>query len=707
LRAIQAVSLLAVLCAERPIGSRIGQLCGTDWFRYTEVQSGTAEDFMGENKQIWYLEGSTAAKLVAPLRASFDLRPFTSAPQDNSDNPVRAEANASHFVVVTDMKNGVVALPPHCSNFNTSYRVIGITPPAGIRSMTAVGSPTPKRAPSILAYISANASPEEVEKMLALAFENIELAERERASREALEDAEREREQLNDIGVALSSQRDIQALLNLILAKAREITRADAGSLYLIEDEEEGKRHLRFILTQNDSVEFPFQEFVLPLAEDSMAGYTALRGEVLNFADAHNLPSDLPFHFNDRYDRDSGYRTRSLLTLPMRNAKGEVLGVLQLINSKRNPAVRLHSDADVAKQVRPFHPRSVRLALSLASQAAVAYENRKLYNDIQTLFEGFVSAAVTAIEQRDPTTSGHSLRVATYTGGLAEIVDRTASGPYGATHFDPGQMKEIRYAALLHDFGKVGVREDVLVKAKKLYPMQMDLVKQRFDYIRKEMEASMVRRKLQVYLERDRGDALAEIARLSEDFDQRLARLQDYLDLIREANEPTLMEQSEFRKLREIAQQYFVDTAGVDRPYLNADEMRLLSIPKGSLDASERHQIESHVVHTFNFLSQIPWTKELRRVPEIARAHHEKLNGEGYPYKLRGAEIPLPTKMMTICDIFDALTASDRPYKRAVPIDRALGILEECVRANEIDSELFRLFRESKVYERMMPPASK
>jgi HD-GYP domain-containing protein (c-di-GMP phosphodiesterase class II) len=142
-------------------------------------------------------------------------------------------------------------------------------------------------------------------------------------------------------------------------------------------------------------------------------------------------------------------------------------------------------------------------------------------------------------------------------------------------------------------------------------------------------------------------------------------------------------------------------------PYLNANEMRLLSIPKGSLDASEREQIESHVIHTFNFLNQIPWTKELRRIPEIARAHHEKLNGEGYPYKLRGDAIPLPTKMMTICDIFDALTASDRPYKSAVPIDRALGILEECVRANEIDPELFRLFRESKFYQRVMPPASK
>jgi HD-GYP domain-containing protein (c-di-GMP phosphodiesterase class II) len=391
----------------------------------------------------------------------------------------------------------------------------------------------------------------------------------------------------------------------------------------------------------------------------------------------------------------------------MRNAKSEVLGVLQLINAKSDPAARLRSEADVAAHVQPFHERSVRLALSLSSQAAVAYENRKLYNDIQILFEGFVQAAVTAIEQRDPTTSGHSVRVAAYTQGLAEIVDQVSTGPYSASHFDHEQMKEIRYAALLHDFGKVGVREDVLVKAKKLYPLQVELVKQRFDYIRKEVEVGMVRRKLQMFLERDRGDALGEIARLSEDFEQRLDRIQDYLEFILQTNEPTLMEQGQFRKLNEIAKQSFLDSKGSELPYINSDEMRLLSIPKGSLDAAERQQIESHVLYTFNFLSQIPWTKELRGVPEIARAHHEKLNGAGYPYKLHGDQIPLPTKMMTICDIFDALTASDRPYKRAVPIERALSILDECVQANEIDAELFRLFRESKVYERVMRPPSK
>src|SRR5579863_667983 len=659
--------------------------------------------FMGEKREIWFMEGSKAEKLVAPLRRNYDLRSLTASKRRGSSGRGEQERAANYGVVLADMRDGAPVLPASWNGSGSNYRVIGVVPAAGLGSVKTSASHGAKTAASVFAFVSCSASGEELEKTLGIAFENLELRARERNAREELESAEREREQLNEIGIALSSQRDVRELLNLILAKAREITRADAGSLYLIEDEGDGGRHLRFMLTQNDSLVFPFKELTLPLAEDSMAGYTALRGIVVNFADAYNIPPELPFHFNDHYDRESGYRTKSLLTLPLRNAKGEVLGVLQLINAKNDPAARLRDEADVAQHVVPFHERSVRLALSLASQAAVAYENRKLYNDIQTLFEGFVKAAVTAIEQRDPTTSGHSVRVAAYTQGLAEVVDQVSSGPYRDNHFDHEQMKEIRYAALLHDFGKVGVREEVLVKAKKLYPLQMELVKQRFDYIRKEVEVSMVRRKLQTFLERDRGDALGEIARLSEDFEQRLERIQDYLRFILDANEPTLMEQGQFRKLSEIAKQFFVDSRGSELPYINADEMRLLSIPKGSLDASERQQIESHVEHTFNFLSQIPWTKELRGVPEIARAHHEKLNGLGYPYKLRGDQIPLPAKMMTICDIFDALTASDRPYKRAVPVERALSILDECVRANEIDSELFRLFRESRVYERVMP----
>ena len=662
---------------------------------------------MSENREIWFMEGSLAEKLAAPLRENYHLCSLSAKKQSAASLKSGPGCEANYGVVLADMRDGAPVLPASWNGSGSNYRVIGVVPAAGIGAVKTPESHGAKAVAAVFAFVSAKASHQELEKTLGIAFENIELAARERHAREELETAEREREQLNEIGIALSSQRDVRELLNLILAKAREITRADAGSLYLIDDDADGQRHLRFMLTQNDSLVFPFKEFTLPLAEDSMAGYTALRGKVVNFADAYHIPREMPFHFNDHYDRESGYRTKSLLTLPMRNAKGEVLGVLQLINAKNDPAARLRNEADVAAHVLPFHERSVRLALSLASQAAVAYENRKLYNDIQTLFEGFVKAAVTAIEQRDPTTSGHSLRVAAYTQGVAEIVDQVSTGPYSASHFDHEQMKEIRYAALLHDFGKVGVREEVLVKAKKLYPLQMELVKQRFDYIRKEVEVGMVRRKLQMFLERDRGDALSEIARLSEDFEQRLDRIQDYLEFILQANEPTLMEHGQFRKLNEIAKQFFLDSKGSELPYINADEMRLLSIPKGSLDAAERQQIESHVVYTFNFLSQIPWTKELRRVPEIARAHHEKLNGAGYPYKLHGDQIPLQTKMMTICDIFDALTASDRPYKRAVPVERALSILEECVQANEIDAELFRLFRESKVYEHVMRSPSK
>ncbi len=674
-------------------------LCSACWFRYTVAHALVVGDSMSGKKQVWYVEGSAAEKIVLPLRRSYALRPVPSREKNARRDAPRLEPNGTPAVWLADVKSGNTEIPAAFRRASNGCRIIGVIPHA--KPNSSIGKPHRggRQGPSVFAYLASGASRGVVERTLEAAFQNIELSERERAAREALKIAEREREELNQIGMALSTQRDISSLLSLILSKAREITGADAGSLYLVDEEGEGRRHLRFMLTQNDSLDFPFQEFVMPLAEDSMAGYTALRGEVLNFADAYKIPRGRPYHFNDRYDRESGYRTRSLLTLPMRNAKGEVLGVLQLINSKRKPEARLESPEDVSKHVQPFRERAVRLALSLASQAAVAYENRKLYHEIETLFEGFVSAAVTAIEQRDPTTSGHSLRVASYTQGLAQVVDATASGPYAAARFDREQMKEIRYAALLHDFGKVGVREEVLVKAKKLYPLQLDVVRQRFDYIRKEVEASNVRRKLQVYLERDRGDALAEIARLSEDFDQRRKRIEEYARFILQANEPTLLEKAQSQKLGEIAAQFFSDPQGIERPYLNPDEIRLLSIPKGSLDASERQQIESHVVHTFNFLAQIPWTKNLRKIPEIARAHHEKINGTGYPYKLHGDEIPLPAKMMTICDIFDALTASDRPYKRAVPIDRALRILEECVRANEIDPELFRLFREARVYE--------
>jgi len=657
---------------------------------------------MASRNQIWYYRGSPAAKLVQPLRRQYKLHPIA-APS----RKIRASSPLSCGVVcVVDLDRDPVEMVRDFAGAHPGVRIIGVTGDSRKRLEAVNGSAEGR----LFACLPRKAPLSLVERTVAAAFETIDLARREREAREELARAEREMEELNQIGVALSATRDINNLLRLILQKAREITRADAGSLYLVEETEEGKERkgeetthvnakLRFKLTQNDSRQFPFTEFTMPITERSIAGYVALHGEVVNLPDAYRIGEGHPFHFNPKIDQETGYRTRSMLTLPMRNAKGETLGVLQLINCKRDFQTRLTTPATVAREVVAFSPRAARMALSLASQAAVAYENNKLYEDIETLFEGFVKAAVTAIEQRDPTTSGHSFRVSTLTVGLAETVDRADAGPYSGINFTREEMKEIRYAALLHDFGKVGVREEVLIKAKKLYPAQLELVSQRFEYVRKELEARNNQQKLQYLLESSREQALEKIGILDEEYKRQLGEIDDYYQFVLQVNEPTVLPEGKFDRLIEIARNTYVDTRGMEHNLLRPDEVRFLSIPKGSLDADERLQIESHVIHTFNFLNQIPWTKEIRGIPMIARAHHEKLNGRGYPYKLKSEEIPVQSKMMTICDIFDALSASDRPYKKALPVDRALNILEMSVRDTEVDPMLFQLFLDAKIYQ--------
>jgi len=521
--------------------------------------------------------------------------------------------------------------------------------------------------------------------------------------------------QLNQIGVALSETRDVEQLLSLILAKAREITGADAGSLYVVEEERhsanapfttaDGVRHLRFKLAQNDSVQFPYGEHTLPITEESMAGHCALHGEVIQLPDAYRIPKTRPYSFNSALDEESHYRTRSLLTLPMKNGKGEVLGVLQLINCKRHPGARLTSASEVARNVHPFPKRAVELGLSLASQAAVAYENSRLYRDIENLFDGFVNASVKAIEQRDPTTSGHSQRVCDMTLALAEAISRESAGPYGGLSFSRVQIKELRYAALLHDFGKLGVHEQVLVKAKKLHPLQFFRVLDRFDYIRRDIEARIAQQKVDVLLATPAKKAAAFLRTLDDEAARLLAELDRYTEFVVRANEPTILPSSEFGALAEIAGRTYRDVRGKEHAYLTTDEVRSLSIARGSLNPDERRQIESHVVHSFNFLAQIPWTREFRSIPQIAHAHHEKLNGKGYPRGLTSEEIPVQAKMMTICDIYDALAASDRPYKRAVSAERALEILAHCVRDNEIDADLFRIFAEAQIFRVVPGPA--
>ncbi|MGH7811269.1 MAG: HD-GYP domain-containing protein, partial [Candidatus Binatia bacterium] len=348
--------------------------------------------------------------------------------------------------------------------------------------------------------------------------------------------------------------------------------------------------------------------------------------------------------------------------------------------------------------VVPFPDRCRPMLRSLASQAAVALENNRLYESIETLFEGFVRASVSAIEARDPTTSGHSFRVADLTLGLAQAVDRADSAAFRDIRFNRAEMKEIRYASLLHDFGKVGVREEVLVKAKKLYPGQLELIKQRFAYARKALEHEQSERKLAYLLEKGRADFLSQQAEFQRELETELMQVDELLECILHSNEPTVLPGGNFARLTDLAAYQFTDSSGRLRPLLAPQEVRLLSIDQGSLDEEERLQIQSHVNHTQNFLQKIPWTKEIKNIPAIASAHHEKLDGTGYPYSLASSQIPLQSKMMTIADIYDALSATDRPYKKAVPWERALDILHSEANRGLIDGELLRLFREAEIF---------
>jgi response regulator RpfG family c-di-GMP phosphodiesterase len=316
-----------------------------------------------------------------------------------------------------------------------------------------------------------------------------------------------------------------------------------------------------------------------------------------------------------------------------------------------------------------------------------------LKNDIERLFEGFVNASVTAIEARDPSTSGHSSRVAELTVGLAEAVNNTPNGTYGALYFNPLQIREIRYASLLHDFGKVGVREQVLVKAKKIEGERLESIYQR---LHQRTLETMRDRMLDAWSKGTIFDheGMGGLLRQQEEETRRL------MDLVRRSNEPTVLPQEVALELNLLDDLTYQHWSGDRRTLIERQDLDLLKIPKGSLSDEERDEIQNHVTYTYRFLSQIPWTSELAGVPDIAWAHHERLNGKGYPRQLTEAEIPVQSKLMAVSDVYDALTAADRPYKAAVSVERSLEILEQEARVNLLDSEVLRIFLEARIYER-------
>jgi HD-GYP domain-containing protein (c-di-GMP phosphodiesterase class II) len=518
-------------------------------------------------------------------------------------------------------------------------------------------------------------------------------------------DRVREVGELTKIGVALTTERNLQTLLEMILSQARRITCSDAGSLYLAERQDDGPAAtLRFRLAQNHTLpSLPLVEFTVPIDHTSLAGYAAATGEPLAIADVYLLPDNVSYRQNRSFDDRFSYRTKSMLVIPMKTHRDEVIGVLQLINRKRDADTRLSSPEITEREVEPYDARAIQLVTALASQAAVAIENGRLYEDIERLFEGFVTAAVTAIESRDPTTSGHSSRVATLTVALADAVDRAGEGPYRATHFTSEQRRELRYAGLLHDFGKVGVREQVLVKQKKLYGPDLEVIRHRFAYLLQAADLEFERERAEFLLAHGTASYDALWKRLNGARDRQRAELHRFMDAIVKANEPTILPEGSFETLTEINRRTYVDFNGAERPLLGDDELQYLIIRKGNLDDRERREIESHVTHTYRFLEQIPWTRELRGIPLIAYGHHEKLNGRGYPRAVAAVDIPVQTRMMTISDIYDALTATDRPYKRAVPTERALDILSMEAKDGMLDADLLQSFIDARVFDALAP----
>src|SRR5262245_10461293 len=628
---------------------------------------------------VWYPAGSSTASLLSALPEDLEVAPLPAA-----GSPRLGPDEAA--VLVVDLSLPVDAavardLAGRSREEQFEVPVVAVLAPGAPASVPCYAYLTTPVGPGVLAATLRNA------------------CDHARVHREA-DTTRRELAQLNQIGVSLSAERDTDALLDLILTNARKITSSDAGSVYLVEEAPDGTRRLRFKLSQNDSVRVPFAEFTLPIDDASVAGHVALTGSVLRLDDAYVLPAGSPFKINREFDERAGYRTKSMLVVPMATPQGTVIGALQLINCKRDPAARLVTAAAVEAAVTPYPERFGSLAASLASQAAVALENSRLYQSIQALFEGFVQASVTAIESRDPTTSGHSFRVADFTVALATAVDRTDGGTFRDVRFSPDEMREIRYASLLHDFGKVGVREKVLVKAKKLPPGQLDLIRQRGEIIRRGLELRHAARKTDWLLRHGRDGFDERAAVWDADLAQVLADLDQQMKAVAAANEPTVMPDEVSAGILELADRSFPDYGGDSLTLLTPEEARVLSITRGSLTPEEYEEIQSHVVHTYQFLKQIPWTQELRRVPEIARSHHEKLNGSGYPAGWGAADIPIQTRMMTISDIFDALTSRDRPYKPALPIDRALDILGQERRAGALDGDLLSLFIAVRPWER-------
>ena len=506
-------------------------------------------------------------------------------------------------------------------------------------------------------------------------------------------------EQLNAIGAALSKERDINRLLETILIAAKTITHADGGTLYRMT--EDGKA-LRFEILRTDSlhiamggttgnaINFPN----LPLANakgehnDAMvAAYAAIHDKTVNIADAYT-EAGFDFSGTRSFDERTGYRSQSFLTVPMKNHEGEIIGVLQLINAQ-DP---------VTHQVNPFASADQSLAESLASQAAIALTSRLLITQLEELFEALINLINLAIDEKSPYTGGHCQRVPALTMMLAEAADATTEGPLASFRMDERDRYELKIAGLLHDCGKVTTPVHIVDKATKLQTLfdRVHLIDTRFEVLKRDAEIAALRKQLEL---RKEVDAEAD-ARIWQGYRDEVRVLDEDREFLRKTNTGgEAMKDADLQRVRDIgSRRKWRNVDAVETEFLTADEVVNLTIRGGTLTLKERDVINYHIVATIKMLEQLPWPKHLTNVPEYAGGHHERMDGKGYPKGLTREQMSVQARMMGIADIFEALTARDRPYKPGMKLSQAMGIMANFKKNGHIDPDLFNVFVKEKVY---------
>ena len=500
-------------------------------------------------------------------------------------------------------------------------------------------------------------------------------------------------EQLTNIGISLSAEKNTNRLLEQILIGAQDLTNADGGTLYLLGDDDrltfEIMRTRSLGVALGGSTNNAVQLAPIPLFDkhgkpnnQTIAAFAALTGEVVNIEDAYSARG-FNFQGTKDYDKKMDYHSKSFLTLPMKNHENQIIGVLQLINA---------IDPQTHKVIS-FSAQSQRLAESLASQAAVALTNHQLINDLRILLERFIEVIAGAIDEKSPYTGGHCRRVPIIAMMLANAVHKIDKGAFANLRFSEHELYELKIAALMHDCGKITTPIHVVDKATKLETIydRIKLIETRFALLKRDTEIKL--------LQEIMSSEESEQATLRHNYEELLKTFDDELEFLRHANIGSeFMSKEKQQRVSEIAKRRYRDINGEWQPLLTIEEIYNLNIDKGTLTKEERHTINYHMQSTINMLEKLPFPKQLKNVPEIAGGHHETMDGKGYPRGLTREQMSVQARIMGIADIFEALTAADRPYKKAMPVSQALNILGKMKLDSHIDPDLFDVFLHEKVY---------